>query len=161
MKKCRHCGAPIEDLCDTICAYCGEPLGNSRIAEEQYPHQEYTQQHTAQQYTQHTSQHRTQTPYEQHLPNTINPYDTKRTEAQGRAATARMLAILAIPLCYVFILAIIAICVASSAENDPHADEASRESAKKSKKIAIVALILGILFQVGQIIATIFLGALA
>ena len=127
MKRCPNCGARIEHQGDALCAYCGAQLQESAPPQQKVT---YQPQQAAPQ----------QTPLMQKV--------NKSAEIANKVYLSKILSIVSLVFSSFFVLAVIAIIMASSVIKDPAAAYEQKRSAKNSVIIASVSIVMGIVFYV-------------
>ncbi len=124
MKRCPNCGARIEHQGDALCAYCG-----AQLQENAPPQQKVTYEPPPK-----------QTPLMQKV--------NKSAEIANKVYLSKILSIVSLVFSSFFVLAVIAIIMASSVIKDPAAANEQKRSAKNSVIIASVSIVIGIVFYV-------------
>lgn len=134
MKRCPNCGARIEHQGDTMCAYCG-----AQLQENAPPQQKVTYQ----------PRQAVQTPLMQKV--------NKSAEIANKVYLSKILSIVSLVFSSFFVLAVIAIIMASSVIKDPAAADDQKRSAKSSVIIASISIVIGIVLYVAASILIAFM----
>ncbi len=158
MARCDFCGAEIENISDTICQYCGNPLDGKGSHEDNFGYGNADNQYRPNVNTDYNNAYRN--PYQNpNQSNYSNPYQTQNfggyrnpyanrqfyaeDTARSKLSSAKVFAILGVIFSHLFIFSVLAIKYAGDAAKLCPANKEIQDSAKSIKRLGKIGITVG------------------